>query len=65
MDKEEFLNGIARRLGRPRVQRAPERSVIGVPDFHRQAPLAGEDELIGRFCAELASVGAEAKVVRS
>ncbi|HEY2408992.1 MAG TPA: LUD domain-containing protein [Polyangiaceae bacterium] len=59
------MNGIARRLGRPRVQRAPQRSVIGVPDFHRQAPLAGDGELIARFCSELASVGAEAKIVHS
>lgn len=65
MDREAFLNRVAQQLGRPRLHQPPLRDVAGVPDFHREAPLAGETDLCARFCKELAGVGAEALLVRS
>jgi len=66
MEREEFLDGIARRLGRPRVRTRPARAVRGVPDFHRQAPFGpgAATDLAERFKEELLAVGGEAVLAR-
>ena len=70
MEREPFLQNIARRLGRARLTRAPERAHRGVPEFHRAAPLepaeasaAATTDLAQRFAEELTRVGGEVVLV--
>jgi L-lactate dehydrogenase complex protein LldG len=67
MEREAFLNRIAERLGRPRLRHAPARTLIGVPEFHRQQPFgtAHPPDLPERFAQELTRVGGEVLFARN
>lgn len=66
MDREAFLNRIAARLGRPRLRHAPERALVGVPEFHREQPFGADHppDLPERFAFELTRVGGEVLFAR-
>lgn len=68
MDREAFLNKIAGRLQRSRLDSPPPRDVRGVPEFYREQPLAEgasaegaspEKDLSQRFKQELETLGGQ------
>src|SRR5690349_19073850 len=67
MDRDRFLDRIAERLGRDRIESAPERTAAGVSDSYRNAPLGDEPapDRIARFKMELEAVGAKIEVADS
>ena len=65
VNREDFLQHIADRLGRPRQTTPPARDVRGVPSFYREEPF-GEGAVVdkvARFCEELSALGGHVDVV--
>lgn len=67
MDRERFLNRIAKRLGRPRVSAPPRRDVIGVPQFYRDNPFGNgtETDFVARFERELTALSGHVDIAHS
>src|SRR4051794_28484870 len=65
MEREQFLDRIAERLGRARLPRAPPREHVGVPEVPRQQPFGAgaAPDLAERFALELTRVGGESRLV--
>ena len=65
VNREDFLQHIADRLGRPRQTTPPARDVRGVPSFYREEPF-GEGAVVDkveRFREELSALGGHVDVV--
>jgi len=62
MREEDFLNHVAQRLGRSKpLLSAPQRSVVGAPEFWRSYDL-NYPERTQKFCSELEKLGGHTRI---
>jgi len=62
MDRDAFFAQIAERLGRPRIEQAPPRVEVGVPEFHLRDESA--PDLLAQFETELTGIGGKVRRAR-